>query len=146
MTPNEYQEKAHSFAIGGGDTLVYSILGLFEESGELLEKTCLSLDPYASNMIECCRAFGINAKHIRKNWNEISDDMKMAFKSVKAEEGAVAELGDILWMVANIAHHLGVKLEDVMKMNIEKLEERVKTGTIIGNGDTIEERLANAGK
>ena len=45
------------------------------------------------------------------------------------------ELGDCLWFVASIAKLYDVKLSDVAKMNIEKLEGRLQRGTIGGSGD-----------
>lgn len=38
------------------------------------------------------------------------------------------ELGDCLWMVAEICHALGLSMEDVMETNINKLKERYPDG------------------
>lgn len=38
------------------------------------------------------------------------------------------ELGDVLWYVALMCSSIGWELDDVMKMNIEKLEERYPEG------------------
>lgn len=40
----------------------------------------------------------------------------------------VKELGDVLWYVAEIATGLGMKLEDVARMNIDKLLARYPDG------------------
>ena len=45
------------------------------------------------------------------------------------------ELGDCLWFVASIAKTYNVKLSEVAKMNIDKLEGRLQRGTIGGSGD-----------
>ena len=45
------------------------------------------------------------------------------------------ELGDVLWYVANIARYLDVPLEEVAKMNLEKLESRNKRNLLHGEGD-----------
>jgi len=45
------------------------------------------------------------------------------------------ELGDVLWYVATCAADLGYSLEDIAKMNIEKLSMRQKKGLLGGNGD-----------
>lgn len=54
---------------------------------------------------------------------------------------AVKELGDIQWMLALCAHLLSASLETVMSDNLNKLEERKRTNTIEGSGETIAERL-----
>ena len=38
------------------------------------------------------------------------------------------ELGDVLWMVAEICHAYGFELEDIMLLNIEKLKARYPEG------------------
>lgn len=45
------------------------------------------------------------------------------------------ELGDILWFVSAISDDLGSNLSDVATMNINKLQERKKRGTLNGSGD-----------
>jgi len=45
------------------------------------------------------------------------------------------ELGDVLWYVAVLANDLDFKLEDVAKLNIEKLKSRKERGVIMGDGD-----------
>jgi NTP pyrophosphatase (non-canonical NTP hydrolase) len=45
------------------------------------------------------------------------------------------ELGDCLWFVASIAKLYDVKLSDIARMNIDKLEGRKQRGTIGGSGD-----------
>lgn len=50
-------------------------------------------------------------------------------------EGIKLELGDIMWYVSMIAKEAGIELEDVASGNLEKLEKRMRDGTIHGNGD-----------
>ncbi len=56
---------------------------------------------------------------------------------VKAEnaDNLVKELGDILWFVAALAHDFGLTLDELAKLNLEKLEGRKSRGTIQGKGD-----------
>ena len=49
---------------------------------------------------------------------------------------ATKELGDVLWQLTRAATELNVSLADIAKQNIEKLEKRVKDGTLQGSGDT----------
>lgn len=48
----------------------------------------------------------------------------------------VEELGDVLWFVSQFAYELGYTLEEVAKINKDKLQSRKKRGTLKGNGDT----------
>jgi NTP pyrophosphatase (non-canonical NTP hydrolase) len=46
-----------------------------------------------------------------------------------------AELGDVLWYVANLSAELGMDLSDVAEENIDKLKQRQEAGTLQGSGD-----------
>ena len=46
-----------------------------------------------------------------------------------------AELGDVLWHIAEVCTDNGWKLEDVMEANITKLESRKLRNVIMGAGD-----------
>ena len=48
---------------------------------------------------------------------------------------ASKELGDVLWQLTRAATELNISLADVAKQNIEKLEKRIKNGTLQGTGD-----------
>lgn len=56
---------------------------------------------------------------------------------VKAEnsENLVKELGDILWFVAALAHDFGLSLDELAKLNLEKLEGRKNRGKLHGSGN-----------
>ena len=45
------------------------------------------------------------------------------------------ELRDVLWYLAILADDLGVELEDVAKWNVDKLQRRMKSNKIKGDGD-----------
>lgn len=45
------------------------------------------------------------------------------------------ELGDVLWFVSSLARLYGFSLEEIARMNIDKLESRQKRGVIGGSGD-----------
>lgn len=46
-----------------------------------------------------------------------------------------SELGDILWYLSNIASDLGLSLEGIAEVNIDKLADRAQRGVIKGSGD-----------
>lgn len=114
----EYQMRAHEFAdytqpyIRLDDEkkdlridYVYPVMGLAEESGELVGKF---------------------AKAIRDCNGKIDEARKDAI---------IKELGDCMWFVSEIATLLNVSLSEVMKGNIDKLTSRRERGVIHGNGD-----------
>ena len=45
------------------------------------------------------------------------------------------ECGDVLWYLAVTAKELGFTLSEVARANLEKLAQRMKNGTIQGDGD-----------
>lgn len=47
----------------------------------------------------------------------------------------IKELGDVLWYVANLALELGISLDDVARLNLEKLQDRKARGVLKGTGD-----------
>lgn len=128
MNAKEYQDKAHDFA-SYGENAMYPALGLAEEAGE---------------------ACGKIAKYIRKHNGEIPTGEYEHLTGADLEDYIAftanlrKELGDVLWMVAELCTVYGLYLDDVMQANIEKLADRKDKGLIIGEGDTNEERIANA--
>jgi len=47
----------------------------------------------------------------------------------------VFELGDVLWYIARLAAELGASLDDVARLNLDKLADRATRGVIGGSGD-----------
>jgi len=45
------------------------------------------------------------------------------------------EIGDVLWYCATLAHDLGYDLEEIGRMNYEKLKSRQQRGKLGGDGD-----------
>ena len=122
MNASEYQGKAHDFA-SYGDNAMYPALGLAEEAGEVCGKI---------------------AKFIRKNTgvqpaNMYRDDcpsiMDWNAKNEQFRKDISKELGDVMWMVAELCTVYGLDLGEVMSENIGKLTDRKKRGVIVGEGD-----------
>jgi NTP pyrophosphatase (non-canonical NTP hydrolase) len=121
MNFSDYQHKAHSFAKYGFNPM-YPILGLAEEVGEACGKIAKYIrkhdgaEPCFSNTLECLTT------------TEREDN--------KAYREAIEkELGDVLWMLSEIATIHGFFLEDIAQKNINKLTDRKNRGVIVGEGD-----------
>ena len=110
MTFQEYQKAAGQTAIypSRGTNLLYPILGLIGETGEVCEKL---------------------KKEIRDQGN-----VNLILTESKRSE-IQKELGDILWYFSEVATHFNMSLEDIAQGNIDKLTKRQKEGTLNGSGD-----------
>jgi NTP pyrophosphatase (non-canonical NTP hydrolase) len=110
MDFNDYQEKA-----AASDTyekcelskigFIEKILGLSGEAGEVTDK-----------------------------FKKILRD-KNGLLSTSDKEAIIKELGDVLWYIASIARYIDVPLSEIAEKNIIKLTNRIKHGTVHGEGD-----------
>lgn len=103
-----YQEQAHQTShdtMIGGDLLLYPILGIAGETGELLNK-------------------------IKK----IYRDHGGIYSQTDRNE-VIGELGDILWYISEIATLFDTLLSEIAGANIAKLRSRQHRGVIGGSGD-----------
>lgn len=108
MDFNEYQQKSRKTALypAIGHPVIYPTLGLVNEAGEVAGKI---------------------KKVFRDKDGHISEDTRQALK---------AELGDVLWYLAQVSTELGLTLDEVAEANITKLYDRMERGRIGGDGDT----------
>ena len=122
MNACDYQKKAHDFALYGYNAM-YPALGLAEEAGEVCGKI---------------------AKFIRKNMgvppankygNDYPSIMDWNAKNEQFCNDLSKELGDVMWMVAELCTVYGLDMGKVMAENIAKLTDRRERGVIDGNGD-----------
>jgi NTP pyrophosphatase (non-canonical NTP hydrolase) len=102
-----YEEKARSTAIypNKGNNLIYPVLGIAGEAGEVAEKV---------------------KKLIRDSNGVPTDEWKREL---------MKELGDVLWYVTAIAAELGYSLENVAEFNVLKLSSRRDRDMLHGSGD-----------
>jgi NTP pyrophosphatase (non-canonical NTP hydrolase) len=107
MEFNEYQNKARETAFypDKDNNFIYPTLGLVGEAGEVAEKI---------------------KKVLRDEAGIVSEEKKLEIAK---------ELGDVLWYIANLSKELGLDLETVANMNLDKLFSRKDRGTLGGNGD-----------
>lgn len=111
MTLNEYQLEAMKTAVYPtlGHPIVYPVLGLNGEAGEVAEKV----------------------KKLFRDRNYVpGDELPAEFCRV-----ILKELGDVLWYVSETARQAGYTLEEVATHNIEKLTSREIRGVLHGSGD-----------
>jgi NTP pyrophosphatase (non-canonical NTP hydrolase) len=107
MDFNDYQIKSRKTAgyPAIGHAVIYPTLGLVNEAGEVAGKI---------------------KKLFRDKGGEISEETRQALK---------AELGDVLWYIAQVATELELSLDEIAEYNIAKLYDRLERGKIKGDGD-----------
>jgi NTP pyrophosphatase (non-canonical NTP hydrolase) len=107
MEFNDYQSRSRKTAKypAIGHPVIYPALGLVNEAGEVAGKI---------------------KKIFRDKDGEISEETRAALK---------AELGDVLWYMAQVATELNLSLDEIAEHNISKLYDRLERGKIRGDGD-----------
>jgi len=107
MTFNEYQKLAQKTARypNVGNNFIYPTLGMIGEAGEVANKI---------------------QKIIRDDSGSITEEKKKEIAS---------ELGDVLWFLSQMAVEFDISLDEVARLNLEKLASRAKRGQISGSGD-----------
>jgi NTP pyrophosphatase (non-canonical NTP hydrolase) len=107
MDFNDYQTKSRKTARYPiiGHAVIYPTLGLVNEAGEV-----------AGNI----------KKVFRDKEGQINEETREALK---------AELGDVLWYIAQVATELDLSLDEIAEYNIAKLMDRLERGKIRGDGD-----------
>jgi NTP pyrophosphatase (non-canonical NTP hydrolase) len=104
---SDYQHRSRVTAVypDAGHNLTYPALGLCGEAGECAEKV---------------------KKAIRDDGGVLSDERRTAL---------AAELGDVLWYVAQLAAEAGLDLDEIAEDNLAKLLSRKDRGVLQGSGD-----------
>ncbi len=107
MRFSEYQLRSRATAVYPqlGHNLAYPALGLCGEAGETAEKI---------------------KKALRDDDGILTDERR---------EAVAAELGDVLWYVAQLATEAGLELEVIAEANLEKLASRQQRRVLHGSGD-----------
>ncbi len=106
MELSEYQRLSRRTAEYPREAwLAYPALGLAGEAGEVAEHA---------------------KKAIRDDGGEVSEEHRAAMGK---------ELGDVLWYVAQLASELGLELDEIAQVNLDKLLSRQRRGVLSGSGD-----------
>lgn len=119
MELQEYQRRAMSTCLPACENIVYMLNGLTAEVGEINDKV---------------------AKWVRKGIARI-DNNQLVFNT--SDESVVEdfrhelikEVGDCAWFIAGLSMVLGASLDNVCGINLDKLANRKKEGTIITHQD-----------
>lgn len=109
MTVNEYQEAALTTTVYPEQfRVIYPALGMnvADKVKKIIRDTVFLVDDYGAIVL--------------------SHDNRIEIAK---------EIGDVLWYCAILANDLGLKLEDVAQMNIDKLKSRQERGKLSGSGD-----------
>lgn len=85
--------------------IIYPTLGLTGEAGEVADKV---------------------KKILRDNKGKFTPEKKYEIAK---------EIGDVMWYCATLSYDLGYTLEEIGKMNYDKLHSRQLRGKISGSGD-----------
>lgn len=111
MTFDEYQKQALTTAYTNPkyeNTLMDKTIwamGVAGEAGEVVEKW---------------------KKMVAYNEGKITEEFLADIKK---------ELGDVVWYIAVLADSLGISFEEIMQLNVKKLQDRQKREVIKGKGD-----------
>jgi NTP pyrophosphatase (non-canonical NTP hydrolase) len=106
MDFSEYQRLSRQTAAYPREAwLSYPALGLAGEAGEVAEHV---------------------KKSLRDDGGVVSHERRLALTK---------ELGDVLWYAAQLATELDLELDEVARINLDKLRSRQQRGVLSGSGD-----------
>lgn len=118
MTLEEYQRQAMKTCLPTCNNFSYMFLNLVGEVGELASKVAKAIRKDEATIV--------SGDLRQPSTRHIDDDLNEAMQ---------LEAGDVLWQLSGLCSVMGWDLEEIAKMNLEKLASRQKRGVIDGNGD-----------
>lgn len=118
MDLKEYQEKAMSTCMASSYNFAYMMLNQVGETGE-----------FASKIAKGIRKGKLSIEGNNLKYNCPVQEADEIDKSLKLE------LGDELWQLVCKCRVLGFSINEVARMNLEKLQARKADNTINGDGD-----------
>ena len=128
MELNKYQKRAMSTCMPSCENISYMLLNLVGEVGELASKIAKNIrkeNVYIGGQQDLK---GLSKLCVYPHFIDNMEDWDEELKK---------EAGDILWQLSGLCTVMGWELNDVAKMNLDKLAARKAAGTIDGNGDGI---------
>lgn len=141
MTNNEYVETTKYYGQDDffGEPVGKEILDQYEDEEEMSQ--WYEFDAYQDFTDETAiypeeKGLEYTALGLASEAGEFAGKVKKWIRDGKKNDDAlVAELGDVLWYVAQAAAAMDVHLSDVAKTNVEKLKSRKERNVISGEGD-----------
>ena len=118
MEFDEYQQQAQTTDLG------------FENMGEVMAKKTLNVPEFLDKVLGLAGESGEFADKVKK----IMRDKRGNFTDEERVE-ILKELGDVLWYVAEVSSYLDMPMNELARMNLEKLASRKQRGTLTGAGD-----------
>lgn len=119
MELNEYQKKAMGTCLPACENIVYMLNGLTAEVGEINDKVAKWVRKGIARIDNNCLVFNTSEDSVAEGYR---------YELIK-------EVGDCAWFIAGLSIVLGASLEDVCEINLDKLANRKKEGTIITHQD-----------
>lgn len=114
MKLNEYQEEALKTAFYPKEfRVIYPALGISGEAGECADKV----------------------KKVLRDTAVMKDSFGCIILPDDKKTELAKEIGDVLWYCAVLSHDLGLTLEEVGEMNIQKLASRQARNKLGGSGN-----------
>jgi len=106
----------------------------FEEYQRESIKTDLNVVVKESNLayyaLGLCDEAGEVAGKVKKLYRDYDGELSKEYKKEIAKE-----LGDVVWYLSQMCTKLGLSLEEVAQMNLDKLKSRLDRGKLTGSGD-----------
>lgn len=109
------------------ENISYMLLNLVGEVGELAGKI-------AKGIRKGEMVIGFSEAMNEAKESDLIPQMNF-FEWTSVQDDLMHEAGDILWQLSGLCSVMGWSLEDVAKMNLEKLAKRKKSGTIVTHQD-----------
>jgi len=104
------------------------------------ERMTLILDPTEPTLGETLLRSAYLAGKLNGEAGEVAEEV---FKALRDDLGIftterlvqiMKELGDVMWYVSQLCNELGLSLDDVMQLNLAKLQARKGLGKLQGSG------------
>jgi NTP pyrophosphatase (non-canonical NTP hydrolase) len=102
----------------------------------------MELNQYLNEVKQFALPTALNREYLSLGLaGEAGEVASLVAKAVRDNEGVVnpaslaKELGDVMWFVVMLCAYYGIKPNDILTSNVEKLASRQARGVIGGSGD-----------
>lgn len=141
MNVTEYQTIIKQTAVYPPNIgVLYCALGLCGESGEVSEKIkkLYRDSPWLVEELNMSKVtHGLAGDRVVELEKHVDSEAMTNFKQSLSKE-----IGDVIWYCTALASEFNISLEEVLRMNYEKLLNRRATNTLNGSGDNRELKAA----